>query len=284
MKPPARRYAVVGGDARHSLSPRIFAAFARATQIPLFYAVLFPRPDFESAARRFFAGGGRGINVTIPFKPRAAAFAAKQSAQVARCGCANALVVDGDGAVAARNTDGAGLVADVGQNRGFALAGRRILLLGAGGAARGIAPALAARSPAAIFVCARDDARGRETAAVARAAAVDVEIKSGVWGDALEADFDLIINTLPGAATADDFAFLRPQFARAALALDISYGAGLERAAFLRAARAGGAREIADGLGMLVEQAALTFALWEGTMPATARLRADLRRDFRLDV
>ena len=154
MKPPARRYAVVGGDARHSLSPRIFAAFARATQIPLFYAVLFPRPDFESAARRFFAGGGRGLNVTIPFKPRAAAFAAKQSAQVARCGCANALVVDGDGAVAARNTDGAGLVADVGQNRGFALAGRRILLLGAGGAARGIAPALAARSRRRRFLCA----------------------------------------------------------------------------------------------------------------------------------
>ena len=94
----------------------------------------------------------------------------------------------------------------------------------------------------------------------------------------------MIINTLPGAATADDFAFLRPQFARAALALDISYGAGLERAAFLRAASAGGAREIADGLGMLVEQAALTFALWEGMMPATARLRADLRRDFQIDV
>ncbi|MBE8158005.1 MAG: shikimate dehydrogenase [Betaproteobacteria bacterium] len=256
-----RRYAVFGFPARHSLSPWIHAYFARALQRKIVYAVYSPPPgQFAAAVRAFFAGGGRGINITAPYKKDALLFAGRASAFARRADAANVLSAENGGEISAHNTDGAGLIRDITQNLGVSVSGECVLIAGAGGAARAAALALAGLD-AKITVAARRLSAAAELAELAGGTAAELSACGG--------GFDIVINAIPGGAAA-----LPPEvFAEAKLAYDINYGAAAEK--FLRAAAAAKLR--ADGGGMLAEQAALSFALWEGVMPPVKPLVNYLR-------
>lgn len=261
------RYAVAGLPVRHSLSPWIHAHFARQTQRKIVYAAFAP-DDFAAFARDFFAAGGRGLNITAPFKKDALNFAARASAFSVRADAANVLTADAKtGAVSACNTDGAGLIKDLTGNYGMSLAGRRVLIAGAGGAARAAAFALAAQD-AKIIIAARKPDAATELAKLVGGEAVSLS----ECGDG----YELIINATSGGQD-NESPVPSSVFAGAKLAYDLNYGAAA--ATFLRAAAT--ATNRADGGGMLVEQAALSFAIWEGAMPSTARLVRTLHERHR---
>lgn len=268
-------YCVMGHPIAHSRSPWIHARFAQLTGQALQYrAQLVPLDGFASAVRTFAASGGRGCNVTVPFKLQAAQLADSASARVQLAGAANTLVLQ-DGRIHADNTDGLGLVADIEQGAGLALAGRDVLLVGAGGAAAGALAPLLARQPRRLLVTNRTLARAQALvqAHSAYAALQKVELLA-LDTPALEQDFDLIINasasSLAGAAVPVPSGLLRA----GALAYDMMYGSAAE--GFLAWAAQQGAQG-RDGLGMLVEQAAEAFALWRGLRPPTAPVLAELR-------
>lgn len=264
------RYVVIGNPVAHSRSPEIHARFARQTGESLSYERLLVEPgDFARAAREFFASGGRGANVTLPFKVDAFALAQERTDRAEQAGAVNTLAVRGD-ALLGDNTDGAGLVRDLTANLGLALAGRRILLLGAGGAARGVVAPLLALSPAALVIANRTRARARELALAFGASGRVEGVGLGEMGEG----FDLVVNATSSSTRGEPLALGRRVFAPGATAYDMAYGAAA--AAFLEGARAAGART-SDGLGMLVEQAAEAFILWRGKGPETAAVIAALR-------
>ena len=261
------QYAVIGNPIAHSLSPAIHAAFARQTGQSLTYeAVLGPLDGFASAVDAFRARGGRGMNVTAPFKLDAFAYATDLSPAARLAGAANALKF-ADRRVHAENFDGAGLVVDIERNLGFPIAGACVLVLGAGGAARGAMPALMARAPRDLVIFNRTHARAVELARVF-ADRGQPRAPANLKG----LTFDLVINaTSPGASFTD----LRGGAARG-LAYDMIYGQGLTP--FLARAREAGAERLADSVGMLVEQAAAAFAWWRGVTPRTSHVIASLKR------
>lgn len=263
-------YAVFGNPIAHSKSPLIHAAFARQTGQDMVYtARLAPLDDFAGAISTFMAEGGRGANVTVPFKEAAYALANRLSERAERAGAVNTFRFDQEG-ILGDNTDGAGLVRDLVTNLDVNPAGRRVLLLGAGGAARGVIQPLLACGPAALVIANRTPER-------AQALAEDFDEGSGrLSGGGFEAvagAFDLVINAT-AASLAGELPPLREDvFAADALAYDMMYGRDTP---FLAFARARGART-ADGLGMLVEQAAEAFVLWRGVRPDTGPVMAMLR-------
>lgn len=264
------RYVVIGNPIAHSRSPEIHARFARETGEAMAYERMLVEPgDFARAAAAFFAGGGRGANVTLPFKMDAFAFAGEHTARAREAGAVNTLAVR-DGAVLGDNTDGAGLVRDLTANLGLALRGRRILLLGAGGAARGVVGPLLALAPAALVVANRTPGRALALAS-AFAAAGPIE---GAALDAMGGGYDLVVNATSSSTRGEPLALPPGTFAPGALAYDMAYGPAA--APFLEAARRAGARA-SDGAGMLVEQAAESFFLWRGKRPGTAGAIAALR-------
>ncbi len=260
------RYAVIGHPIGHSKSPLIHAGFAAATAQELAYgAIDAPLDGFAAAVRAFVAGGGRGMNITAPFKLQAFELADAPSERARRAGAANAFKFDGDGAIAADNFDGVGLVNDVRRNRGLALAGKRILLLGAGGAARGLLQPLLEAAPARLTIANRTAAKADRLAAEFADAG---RVGSVAFGGLAGGRFDLVLNAT-SAGSADDLPPLDSSvFADGALAYDLVYGRGLTP--FLRLARDAGVGQLADGVGMLVEQAAEAFAWWRGVRPQTA--------------
>ena len=266
------RYAVIGNPVAHSLSPEIHARFAREAGEAISYSrLLVPEGAFAEHARRFFDEGARGANVTLPFKEDAWRFAQRASARAARAGAANFLAREGD-AIVADNTDGAGLVADLVGNLGIALEGARILVLGAGGAARGVLGPLLERAPRRVVIANRTVARAQDLAARFRGAGA-VE---AVAMDAIPAeDFDLVLNATSGGTRGEAVELPAHVPGRGAFAYDMAYGAAARP--FLARAAAAGARGC-DGLGMLVEQAAESFFLWRGKRPRTAALLAELRQ------
>lgn len=269
---PMDRYAVVGNPVSHSLSPRIHAIFARALGESLEYSTLAaPLDAFAATVRAFFDGGGRGLNVTLPFKVEALAFADSASERANAAGAANFLAARG-GAIEADNTDGAGLVADLEGNAGFAIASRRVLILGAGGAARGVIAPLLERGPALLVVANRSLERAQELEArfASRGA-----IRAAGLASIPHERFDLVLNATSTSVHGEPLAIPREAMAPGALVYDMAYG--LPARAFLAAAREAGfaAR---DGLGMLVEQAAESFRLWRGRRPQTAPVLEELAR------
>lgn len=264
------RYVVIGNPVAHSLSPAIHAAFALATGERLEYTTLLvPLGEFEAHARRFFEQGGRGANVTLPFKVDAFLFAARASDRARLAGAANFLAAR-EGVIHADNTDGAGLVADLRDNLGLVLRGRRILLLGAGGAARGVVAPLLAESPARLVVANRTRERAEEVAAhfapLGRVEPAGLEADLGA--------FDLVVNATSSSTRGEALSLPPGALAAGAFAYDMAYGPAAR--AFLERARGLGARA-SDGLGMLVEQAAESFAAWRGVRPATAPVIQALR-------
>ncbi len=265
-------YAVFGNPIAHSKSPAIHAEFARSTGQDLVYeARLAPIDGFPGAVAEFVAAGGRGANVTVPFKEEAFRLAKRLTDRAARAGAVNTLVFDG-GDVLGDNTDGAGLVRDIVDNLGFPLAGRRILLLGAGGAARGVIAPLLAGAPAGLAIANRtaDKARSLAAAFADRAA-----IEAGSFDDLAGKTFDLVINATSASLAGAALPLPAGLFAPGSLAYDMMYGKG--DTPFIAQAMAQGAGQLADGLGMLVEQAAEAFRVWRGVLPETAGVLAGLR-------
>ena len=263
-------YAVIGNPIAHSKSPEIHARFAGQTGQDIDYRrLLAPLDDFAGTVAAFIAAGGKGANVTVPFKLEAFALATRLTPRAQAAGAVNTLKFDGD-AILGDNTDGVGLVADIVRNAGVALAGRRILLLGAGGAARGVILPLLQQAPAELVIANRTAAKAL---ALAQEFAAQGPILACDFTD-LAGPFDIVIN-----ATAASLAAALPPiparvFSPACFAYDMMYGK--EPTVFMRFAAQHGAT-VRDGLGMLVEQAAESFLLWRGVRPATAPVLAQLR-------
>lgn len=272
------RYAVTGNPIAHSKSPQIHAAFARQTGQDMTYeALLAPVDGFADTVQRFRAEGGRGMNVTVPFKLEAFALASAHSARAQAAGAVNTLAFDAQG-IFGDNTDGAGLVRDLSANLCCTLTGRRILLLGAGGASRGVLQTLLQCKPLALTIANRTVERAYELRSQFSALAGCTLLGANSF-DALRGEsFDLVINataaSLAGEAPPLPAGLYRP----GALAYDMMYGR--EDTAFMRAARSDGAARVSDGLGMLVEQAAESFLLWRGVRPHTRPVLAELRRQL----
>jgi shikimate dehydrogenase len=272
----ADRYAVIGNPVMHSRSPMIHAAFAAQTDLPLQYGrIESPIDGFADTVRRFAAGGGRGCNVTLPFKFEAFALCPRTTPRAQRAGAANTLRFDTEGWWA-DNTDGVGLVRDIEVNASFALTGRRLLLLGAGGAAAGVLGLLIESRPAEIVIANRTLARGEALAErhADWAHAHGVRLLSRPL-DAPGTGFQVLINasasSLAGSGAPPVAA---ATVAEGALAVDLMYGAAARP--FVRWAQA--QRAIGrDGLGMLVEQAAEAFLAWRGVRPQTAPVLKMLR-------
>ncbi|HEY2628944.1 MAG TPA: shikimate dehydrogenase [Usitatibacter sp.] len=265
------RYVVIGNPVSHSLSPRIHALFAKQCGESLEYATLLvPRDGFASEARRFFEAGGRGANVTLPFKLDALAFASNATDRARLAGAANFLV-SRSGTIEADNTDGAGLMADLTGNLRVAIDGARILMVGAGGAARGVIAPLLAQRPASLVIANRsvDKARGL-AAQFAGLGPIEAVALGAIPHDA----FDIVLNATSTSVQGEPLRLPAHVLATRALAYDMAYGPPALK--FLEHARAGGMRA-ADGLGMLVEQAAESFELWRGKRPDTSPVLEALR-------
>ncbi len=273
--PAPDRYAVIGNPVAHSQSPFIQQAFARQTGQAMDYGrVLAPLDGFEATLRAFAAEGGRGCNVTVPFKFDACRLAARRSARAELAQAANVLRFDAEGWFG-DNTDGVGLVRDVEAGAAEPLVGRRVLLVGAGGAAAGVLGPLLEARPAVLTVVNRSIDKALALAERHRALAESrgVALAAGDLDDAPSAN-EVVINasasSLQGVVSPVPARVLAPR----ALAVDLMYGRAA--APFLGWAEAAGARA-RDGLGMLVEQAAEAFFVWRGQRPATAPVLAALR-------
>ncbi|MGI9025354.1 MAG: shikimate dehydrogenase [Burkholderiaceae bacterium] len=286
------RYAVVGNPVAHSLSPEIHAAFAKQTGEPIDYTrMLAPLDGFVTTIERFFDGGGMGLNVTVPFKLGAFAYCGDRiSARARRAGAVNVLArrdekildkFDGavDGAIDGDNTDGVGLVRDLERLVGTqnnALANARVLLVGAGGATRGAIGPLLATRPAMLTIVNRDVSKAR---ALVQAFSATNEHGARFQAQAFDAldstRYDVIINAT-SASLANASLPLPPDiFVGATLAYDMMYSA--TATPFMDFAARSGAVAVADGLGMLVEQAAESFFIWRGVRPGTGPVLAELR-------
>jgi shikimate dehydrogenase len=268
------RYAVIGNPVEHSKSPVIHAEFARQTGQPISYGKLYSAlADFEATVQRFRDEGGRGVNVTVPFKHRAYALASLPGRLAEEAQAANTLSFEA-GEIVGHNTDGVGLVRDLTDNLGCAIRDRRVLLMGAGGAAYGVCGPLLAAAPAALVVANRTAEKAADLATRFAALFPGASEVVGAAYAALEGrEFDLVINATSAGLSAQMPALPAGVFARGALAYDMVYG---KATPFLAAAVRAGART-ADGLGMLVEQAAESFYLWRGVRPLTAPVIARLR-------
>ena len=268
-------YCVMGNPVEHSRSPWIHSRFAALTGQNLQYTrQLVPLDGFAQAVRTFAQAGGRGCNVTVPFKLEAAQCATTCSERVQLAAAANTLVFH-DGAIHADNTDGLGLVADIQRNAGVPLAGCDVLLVGAGGAAAGVLGPLLHEGPRSVAVVNRTAARAQALVqAHTPLATLQKTELLALDMQALERDFDIIINatasSLAGVGVPVPARVLRP----GSLAYDMMYGAAAQP--FLDWATRHGAQP-RDGLGMLVEQAAEAFALWRGVRPPSAQVLAELR-------
>lgn len=272
---PADRYAVLGNPVAHSQSPFIHAAFAQQTGQGLVYErVLCAPDDFEPTVRRFAAAGGRGCNVTVPFKFDAPQLATRCSDRARLADAANVLRFDVDGWWA-DNTDGVGLLRDIEVHAGVPLAGRRVLLLGAGGAGAGVLGPLLQAGPAQLWVANRNPAKALALVArhAALAAAHGVRVGAGDLASPGGA-FDVVVNATATSLQGAPAPVASQRLAPGALAVDLMYGPAA--APFLAWARAHGAVP-RDGLGMLVEQAAEAFYFWRGVRPQTAPVLRALR-------
>jgi shikimate dehydrogenase len=259
------QYAVFGNPIKHSRSPQIHAAFAEQTGQALHYrAHKVELGRFAEVASEFFRNGGRGLNITVPFKLDAFEFADELSGRARRAGAVNTLARGEDGRIYGDNTDGVGMVRDINDNLGWPLAGKRILVLGAGGAVRGILGPLLKQRPEELVVANR-------TLEKAEALAELFAELGPVSGQPFEAlpgrQFDLIINGTSASLSGDLPPLPSHILSNEGSAYDMMYGA--EPTPFMRWAAAEAAWAVSDGLGMLVEQAAESFCIWRGVRPDT---------------
>ena len=272
---PPDRYAVMGNPVSHSLSPRIHAEFARRTRQRLAYtAIQVDEGGFPQAVGNFQATGGKGLNVTVPFKQQAWALVDRRSGRAERAGAVNAIRFEANGEVYGDNTDGAGLVRDLCVNLGLIITGRRVLVVGAGGAVRGVLEPLLALQPASLVIVNRTVDRAQELCR-AFASTGGVPLSARGFGELEGQSFDLVINGTSASLHGESLPLPASLLAPGSWCYDMMYAA--EPTPFLRWAAQRGADGARDGLGMLVEQAAESFELWRGVRPDTAGLVDELR-------
>jgi shikimate dehydrogenase len=267
------RYAVIGNPVAHSKSPQIHLAFAQATHQPLTYErLLAPLDAFSDTVETFAAAGGQGLNVTVPFKLEAFALATSHSPRAQLAGAVNTLKL-GENGWYGDNTDGPGIVHDLVHNHGVAVEDRAVLVLGAGGAARGIMSSLLAQRPRSVTICNRTTTKAEAIAGLfAPYGRLDAVPAIELGGHA----FDVVINATSAGLTGDTVPpWPTGIFGSGTFAYDMIYAD--QPTPFLRWAMAHGVSRTADGLGMLIEQAAESFFIWRGVRPQTTSIFSLLR-------
>jgi shikimate dehydrogenase len=267
------RFAVFGNPIKQSRSPFIHTAFARQCNIALSYRALrVDLDDFERSVEAFFAGGGAGLNITVPFKERAAAVSAELTPRARRAGAVNTLRADEDGRICGDNTDGVGLVRDMIANLGWRIQAMDVLIVGAGGAVRGILGPLLREGPKGIHIVNRTVARAQTL--------VDEfgdlgPLTAGSLDELTGREFDLLINASSASLHGDAPALAPGLLKERSCCYDLSYGS--EPTQFMRWAAQNTAWAVSDGLGMLVEQAAESFYVWHRQRPETQPVIQELR-------
>ena len=268
------QYAVFGNPIKHSKSPFIHTLFANQTQQPMTYGIIeAPVDGFKEAVKAFFDSGAKGCNITAPFKEEAFQFAQSLTERARLAGAVNTLKKTDDGLIIGDNTDGAGLVLDL-KNNHVDLSNARILLLGAGGAARGVCSSLLAENPAQLTIANRTFEKAQTLASIFK----ELGNIHAVEFDQLNGPFDVIINStsagLHGSLPAISSALITPETA----IYDMTYNT--QKTAFNTWAKENGARLTIDGLGMLVGQAAESFAIWRGVKPGAKQVLNELRHNI----
>ncbi|TDG15801.1 shikimate dehydrogenase [Seongchinamella unica] len=268
------KYAVFGNPIKQSKSPAIHGAFAvQCGEAMQYRAVRVDRDKFEQAATRFFQSGGRGLNVTVPFKQEAFQFAGRLSERARRAGAVNTLKMADDGVVEGDNTDGIGLVRDMVANLGWVVQGQRVLIIGAGGAVRGVLEPLLRERPRELLIVNR-------TAAKAALLAEEFGDLGSITGGGFtligERQFDLVINASSAGLSGQAPDLPSTLLTERSCCYDMVYGA--EPTPFMRWAAHHAAWAVADGLGMLVEQAAQSFYIWRGQRPETRPVIYQIRQ------
>jgi shikimate dehydrogenase len=258
------RYAVIGNPIGHTKSPLIHGSFAKASSQDLEYTAIEASVDgFARAVLGFRDGGGRGMNVTAPFKLAAFELCDERTVRAQQAGAVNTLKFEGD-RILADNVDGLGLLQDIRRNLGIEVTGKRVLVLGAGGAARGAIPQFLAQRPSELVIVNRTLDKAEELAAQYAAGHC---IRAVGYADIDKAPYDIVINATSASLRGELPPISESVFPGAHLAYELAYGKGLTP--FLRRAQAEGAARLADGVGMLVEQAAEAFEWWRGVRPDT---------------
>jgi shikimate dehydrogenase len=271
------RYAVIGHPVAHSRSPFIHTRFAAQTKQSLEYTTIDATPEaFESTIREFFASGGKGLNVTVPHKEAAFKLADELTPRAQRAGAVNTLALRADGKILGDNTDGAGLARDLLNNHRITIAGRRVLMLGAGGAARGaLAPLLGLR-PSELTIVNRNVVRARELVEQFK----DMGQLRAISYDQLKpSPYDLVINATAASLAGELPALLPGIVDTRSICYDMAYGR--DETPFTRWAHQRGCARAIMGLGMLVEQAAESFYLWRSVRPDTASVLSALTAELR---
>ncbi|WP_100638882.1 shikimate dehydrogenase [Marinobacter salexigens] len=270
-------YAVVGHPISHSKSPRIHSLFAEQTGEPVEYtAIQAPLDGFAATVGQFFESGGKGLNVTVPFKEQAWELADNRSARAEKAGAANTLYQNSEGQLVADNTDGQGLVRDLTVNHGVQLKNARILILGAGGAVRGVLGPLLEQQPTSLTIANRTVAKAGALAKLFRDEAGATSLNACGF-EAPDQPFDVIINGTSASLQGDLPPLRTNVIAAGTVVYDMMYS--LQTTTFNQWALDNGAVRVLDGLGMLVEQAAESFRVWRGVQPDTAPVVEALRND-----
>ena len=261
------KYAVIGNPIAHSKSPYIHQMFAQQAGEEIMYETLLSATDeFAETVNAFRKGSGKGLNVTVPFKQEAFELADELSDYAKRAGAVNTLVFREDGSIYGTNTDGIGIVRDLVENHESQITGKCVLILGAGGAVRGVLQPILQQRPSAVFIANRTPERATELANDMQDLAEDCQLTGAGFAD-IEGEYDLIIN-----GTAASLQGIMPPIPESCLATgvhcyDMMYGG--RPTAFENWCEDNGAAKVMNGLGMLVEQAAESFSIWRGKMPAT---------------
>lgn len=268
-------YAVFGNPISHSKSPAIHRQFAEQTSQDMHYTKqLVNEGEFEKAAQEFFAQGGKGLNVTVPFKLNAFDFAQNRTPRAERAGAVNTLALLSDGSILGDNTDGIGMIHDM-HNLGWEIQGKRVLILGAGGAVRGILQPLLEENPARVTIANRTPSKAEELAKNFLDLG-DIKAKSfeQLAGDV----FDIVINGTSASLQGELPPLPQNLLAQNACCYDMMYGS--EPTIFLQWAKDNGAAQVADGLGMLIGQAAEAFYLWRRIRPEVVPVITGMRRQL----
>jgi shikimate dehydrogenase len=270
------RYAVFGNPIKHSKSPQIHALFAEQTQQQLNYrAHKVEEGRFDAVAKSFFENGGKGLNITVPFKLDAFSFADQLSERAQYAGALNTLALRDDGSIFGDNTDGIGLLRDIRDNLNWNIAGKRVLILGAGGAVRGILEPLMSESPAQLLIANRTASKAEQ---LAKAFTALGTIEACGFNELTEQPFDLIINGTSAGLTGELPPLPDQLLSEEGCCYDLMYGNSPSQ--FMRWGAEHAAWAVADGLGMLVEQAAESFYLWRGVRPETGLVIKQLREEL----
>ena len=273
------RYAVFGNPIAHSKSPQIHSLFAEQTGQALIYtAELAEVEDFEDRVKAFVKNNGKGLNITVPFKQQAWQLATQRSSRAERAGAVNTIIIKNDGSYFGENTDGIGLVRDLTNNHKITLKQKKVLILGAGGAVRGVIEPIMAEQPEQLVIANRTVEKALQLAEDFS----DLGNISGSGFAELEGQsFDIVINGTSASLHGDLPPLPDKLFSDNACAYDMMYAA--EPTIFMQWSSEHGAENVFDGLGMLVEQAAESFNLWRGVQPETQAVITTIKNSLKIN-